>query len=199
MRRTPEQALRTRSSILLAAVAIFSELGHFRSTLSQIAARAGVTRGAVYFHFKNRRDLFNAVCHLVALKANDGPSGVADAIRPLEQLREMVTAWVQDLERDALKRQVLDLMLHKIEWTPETEDLRQELRSSQQQWDHRVRALLQQAHDLGQFNLPPGTDAAHAACAFQAALLGLVSHKLRHPADLNLPRSTKWLLESLFP
>src|SRR5690606_12983243 len=59
MRRTKEQAEQTRASILAAAEQLFLEKGVAHSTLDQIARAAGVTRGAVYWHFENKAHLFH--------------------------------------------------------------------------------------------------------------------------------------------
>ena len=61
MKRTPEEALKTRQSLLDAAVAVFRRKGVARSSLEEIARTAGVTRGALYWHFKDKQDLFDAL------------------------------------------------------------------------------------------------------------------------------------------
>ena len=58
MRRTKAEAAETRASILVAAEQIFFEKGVATSTLEEIASAANVTRGAVYWHFKSKTDLF---------------------------------------------------------------------------------------------------------------------------------------------
>ncbi|MBU4603719.1 MAG: TetR family transcriptional regulator, partial [Proteobacteria bacterium] len=52
-RKTNEQAQETRRKILAGALNVFSEKGFSRSTLGDIAKRIGMTRGAVYWHFKD--------------------------------------------------------------------------------------------------------------------------------------------------
>ena len=61
MKRTPEQARQTRESLLRAALEVFDRRGVARASLAEIAAEAGVTRGALYWHFKSREDLFDAL------------------------------------------------------------------------------------------------------------------------------------------
>lgn len=53
-RKTKEDTQATREGILDAAEACFHEHGVARTTLEMIGARAGYTRGAVYWHFKNK-------------------------------------------------------------------------------------------------------------------------------------------------
>ncbi len=61
-RRTKEQALETRKRILEAAARIFGQHGFNDVSLENIASAAGVTRGAVYWHFRSKAELFNTVC-----------------------------------------------------------------------------------------------------------------------------------------
>ena len=48
----------TRQRLIEAARQVFLEHGVSRTTMAHIAAQAGVTRGAVYWHFNNKLDLF---------------------------------------------------------------------------------------------------------------------------------------------
>ena len=66
-RRTRKAALETRSRILDAAERVFSRRGVSRTSLDDIARAAGVTRGAIYWHFKDKADLFGAMLGRVAL------------------------------------------------------------------------------------------------------------------------------------
>ncbi|MGE7812031.1 TetR family transcriptional regulator [Pseudomonas sivasensis] len=61
VRRTKEEAQETRSQILQAAEQAFYDRGVARTTLADIAALAGVTRGAIYWHFSNKSDLLQAL------------------------------------------------------------------------------------------------------------------------------------------
>ena len=52
---------RTRAALLEAARAVVREKGHGRTTLEEVAERAGMTTGAIYGNFKNRDELFIAL------------------------------------------------------------------------------------------------------------------------------------------
>src|SRR5262245_48343606 len=67
MRRTKEDSERTRQSILDSAERLFLEKGVTNTSLEQIAKAAGVTRGAVYWHFANKAHLFNDMLSQVRL------------------------------------------------------------------------------------------------------------------------------------
>ncbi|MFE9960942.1 ScbR family autoregulator-binding transcription factor [Streptomyces sp. NPDC005525] len=51
------RAIQTRRSILVAAAAVFDERGYSSATISEILNRAGVTKGALYFHFNSKEEL----------------------------------------------------------------------------------------------------------------------------------------------
>lgn len=58
VRKTREEAWKTREKLLLAALELFGKYGFDKTNLSDIALSAGVTRGAVYWHFENKDVLF---------------------------------------------------------------------------------------------------------------------------------------------
>lgn len=61
MRRTKAEAAETRDAIIIAAEQMFLERGVSQTSIQEIAKQAGVTRGAVYFHFKDKLDIFQAI------------------------------------------------------------------------------------------------------------------------------------------
>ncbi|MGL6253408.1 MAG: TetR family transcriptional regulator, partial [Billgrantia desiderata] len=88
-RRTKAEAAATREALLDAAEEVFLERGVARTSLEQIAREAGVTRGAVYWHFKNKADLFRAMLLRVRMPFEElveeiGDPGLAE--RPLEAI-----------------------------------------------------------------------------------------------------------------
>ncbi|MFF4604373.1 ScbR family autoregulator-binding transcription factor [Streptomyces sp. NPDC001339] len=58
---TQERAIQTRRTVLEAAAAVFGEYGYERASLAEILKRAGVTKGALYFHFPSKEALALAV------------------------------------------------------------------------------------------------------------------------------------------
>ncbi|MEV7889030.1 ScbR family autoregulator-binding transcription factor [Streptomyces sp. NPDC002817] len=56
-----ERAIRTRLAIVTAAASVFDEYGYERATIGEILARAGVTKGALYFHFPSKAALAEGV------------------------------------------------------------------------------------------------------------------------------------------
>lgn len=61
MKRTKEDALKTKSLIMQTAIDLLARDGVEATTLEKIAREAGCTRGAVYWHFKNKQELINTI------------------------------------------------------------------------------------------------------------------------------------------
>ncbi|MGL5631736.1 MAG: TetR family transcriptional regulator [Azovibrio sp.] len=61
VRKTKEDAQVTRNRILDAAIEVFSRQGVSQTSLKDIAVSAGVTRGAIYWHFSDKVAIINAI------------------------------------------------------------------------------------------------------------------------------------------
>lgn len=61
VRKCKDDAEKTRQAILESALDVFSEKGYAKATFDEIAARAGFTKGAVYWYFRNKADLLSAL------------------------------------------------------------------------------------------------------------------------------------------
>src|SRR5687768_3187363 len=71
MRRTKEEAAKTRAAIVDAGLACFDRRGIAGTTLADIAAEAGVTKGAVYHHFAGKEAILHELREQVALPLLD--------------------------------------------------------------------------------------------------------------------------------
>lgn len=60
-RKCKEDAEKTRQAVLESALDVFSDKGYAKATFDEIAARAGFTKGAVYWYFRNKADLVAAL------------------------------------------------------------------------------------------------------------------------------------------
>lgn len=79
-RRTQaERRAETRRALLAAARQLFAERGYAAASSEEIVGLAGVTRGALYHHFKDKRDLFRAVVEEIEQEIDERVLGVMDA------------------------------------------------------------------------------------------------------------------------
>ena len=79
MRRTKSEAEQTHNSILDAALTLFDEQGYTQTTLSSVARQAGVTRGAIYWHFENKDEILIALAQAIASTITCSDTSLAPA------------------------------------------------------------------------------------------------------------------------
>lgn len=117
-RRTKEEALATRDLILDTAELVFQRRGVSRTSLQEIAQEAGLTRGAIYWHFENKADVFDAMMQRVTLplvaSLNQQPE--AESGNPLDQLRQNVAIAFRQTVHDPRVRRVFEIASHKVEY-----------------------------------------------------------------------------------
>ena len=124
MRRTKQESERTRQSIIAAARKVFARQGVTRTTLEEIAAAAGVTRGAIYWHFADKTELFFAMREQVVVPMIDQIDLAllrADGGDPLARVERFLLDILEALESDAAARQTFQIMGFKCEYVGELE------------------------------------------------------------------------------
>lgn len=150
-RKTKAEAAATRDSILDAAEKLFAEQGVSRTTLQHIASEAGVTRGAIYWHFLDKGALLQAMMErakmpleeaMLLLDANEGGD-------PIQDLREYVMTVLRVTASDPKARRVFEIVTLKMEFVADAVVMREGRREKQLIWMQRVETRLKQAKALG--------------------------------------------------
>ncbi|AJF67958.1 ScbR family autoregulator-binding transcription factor [Streptomyces vietnamensis] len=100
------RAIKTRQAILQSAAAVFAERGYERTTIGEILVRAGVTKGALYFHFASKEDLALGVLDAQMLDVPLTPQAIK-----LQELADQAFLLAHRLQRDALVRASVALAL----------------------------------------------------------------------------------------
>src|SRR5688572_13213766 len=114
VRKTKEDAELTRQQIIDAAREVFLARGVSRSTLEHIAAQANVTRGAVYWHFKNKTEIFHALrdqVFLPLIDRMDDTLAVESNVDPLTQIENSLCDTIQELNENTEMRQTYEIMM----------------------------------------------------------------------------------------
>ena len=125
VRRTKTEALATRNSLLDAAEHLFQARGVSRTSLNDIATEAGTTRGAIYWHFKDKADLFNAMMERVTMPLECSLADTAlTTDDPLRALRESMMGALRQTATDEQTRRVFEVATHKVEYVPEMQAVR---------------------------------------------------------------------------
>lgn len=198
VRRTKEEALETRHKLLDAAECLFQAQGVSRTSLQDIALRAGATRGAVYWHFKDKADLFNAMMDRVTLpmeaasmeaasyaeetsaKESDETGGHA----PLERIRQCTRNALQQIVNDPQTRRVFEVATQKVEYVEELQAVRLRHLTVRNGFLSRIEQHLNMASK--QTGLPLPISASVAAQGLHALIDGLIQNWLLDPPAFDL-------------
>ncbi|MBB2497469.1 TetR family transcriptional regulator [Aquipseudomonas ullengensis] len=197
MRRTKEQAELTRIAILAAAERLFLDKGVAHSSLEQIARDAGVTRGAVYWHFENKAHLFNDMLNQVRLPPEQMSMRLSgcDGVDPLLSLRELSIEAIENLGRDEQKRRIFTILLHRCEFTDELREAEIRHNAFINKFIDLVETLF--ARDDCRPRLQPGVTPRLAARALHAQIIGLFTDWTRDPTLFDPLRDTAGLIDAL--
>ncbi len=194
MRRTKAAAERTREAILAAAIGVFLERGVSRATLDEIARAAGVTRGAVYWHFKDKLEIFLALQRRVNLP-NEAfgerlRARLAADLRldPLDALAATLRDGLESFESNPERCRILTILWLRCEYVGEMSPALE----GQERADAALRALFEVVIGLAasRGQLAPGWPPELAAHALLLLLNGSVEDWLREPRETRLVATT---------
>jgi TetR/AcrR family acrAB operon transcriptional repressor len=188
MKRTKEEAAVTRATLLKAALSVFSSKGYDAATLEDVSAAAKVTRGAIYWHFKSKADLYNTLIEDVSARANTVvQSAVSEGGTLLEILRRIFVRQCSLIEDDREARAIMELVLFKTGLNPD-------LKAGRKKQIDEGNALIAGIADAMRMGIHQGilrndidpTDMARAFLAFEN---GAIQQWLASPKSFSLKTS----------
>lgn len=196
-RRTKAEAEQTREQILDAAETVFLRRGVAHSSLEEIAKAAGVTRGAVYWHFRNKADLFDAMYCRVHLPMQD----LFDQVMALEDgcaisaLRHFCVQSLRSLAANPRRQRVYTILFHHCEFVDGLQESNQRLIAIQHRWMTSMKALFQRERERGTLvDVCPRL----AALTIHTAMLGIYFDYLRNPEVYDLDAEAEALVNVIF-
>jgi TetR/AcrR family acrAB operon transcriptional repressor len=195
VRRTKEEALETRNRILDTAEQVFVEKGVSNTSLAQLAEAAGVTRGAIYWHFKNKADLFDAMMSRVVLPMEEmaARAGDEDLEDPLAYVRDCAINVLEHLTSDAQCQRVFEICCHKVEYVDEMVQVRQRHIEARNNCLKHMERGFRNAAKKGL--LASAVNPRLAAVGLHALVDGLIVNWVLDPAYLPLARDAKTLVD----
>lgn len=185
-RKTKLEALETRNSLLDAAELLFQQRGVSRCSLQDIALAAGVTRGAIYWHFQDKAELFNAMMERATMPLEEGmqpPSAEATCLTLSELRWGLVNVFYTAMHNERTRR-VFEIAMQKVEYSGEMQALQERKLAAHREWREQNRAAFDHAIHLGQ--LPAGLDTRVAAVALVALVDGLLHQWMMDQSSFDL-------------
>jgi len=186
VRRTKAEADATRQALLDAAEDVFHEKGVGRASLAEIAQAAGATRGAIYWHFKDKVDLFNAMMDRVTLPLEAAcrrPDAAGDSLARVQGTIQSLLAIAVE---DAHTRRVFGIAMYRVEYVAELGGVRERHEASLKRFHARLTNDLALAAREQSLTLPMAH--ADAALGLQALFDGLLQTWILGSTPFDLQR-----------
>ncbi|WP_420477134.1 TetR family transcriptional regulator [Noviherbaspirillum sp. ST9] len=198
VRKTKEEALETRNHLLDAAEDVFYRLGYARTTLDAVAEAAGMTRGAIYWHFKNKSDLFNAMCDRVHLPMERLAESVNQetAGNPLDHMRKVAVFFLKECDQNPHFRKIIEILWKKTEFVDPSDAMYIRQHEAGLNGREHIRTALTRAVDTGY--LSPDTDIRLAGVLLQASIEGILQNWLLEPGYFSLANEAERLVDACF-
>jgi TetR/AcrR family transcriptional regulator, acrAB operon repressor len=193
-RRTKVDALETRQRLLDAAEHVFQAKGVSATSLNDIAVAAGTSRGAIYWHFKDKAALYNAMIERVSLPLEHAISTAPSRSEPLASLRQAIVAALEKTANDPQTRRVFEVATHKVEYVESLCAVRQRHLDVRTECVAGMKQVLQRAARERGVSLPITAEAA--ARGLHALLDGLIQNWLLDPRAFDLPRTGRQALDN---
>jgi TetR/AcrR family acrAB operon transcriptional repressor len=196
VRRTKADAQATRSALLDAAEHLFQARGVSRTSLNDIALAAGTTRGAIYWHFKDKADLFNAMMERITLPMEESlQCAIApQAQDPVAEIRAAMLAALRKMATDEQTRRVFEVATHKVEYVDELQAVQERRLRVRNECLARTEQAMAQAVSRRALRLPMAVGTA--ALGLHVMLDGLIQNWLLDPAAFDLEATGREVVDA---
>ena len=194
MRKTKEEAAITREKLLHVALSVFSAKGYSATTLKDIAHEAGVTRGAIYWHFGGKAELYNSLLSEFSARGSRvAQQVISEGGTFREILRKIFVRLLSAVEDDRELREVMEIALFKTELTTE-------LKAGRRQQIEAARGLMAGIAEAMRQGITSGElrsdlDPQNMARAFMASQNGAIYLWLSDPDSFSLKESAGTLAD----
>ncbi|MBL0513232.1 MULTISPECIES: TetR family transcriptional regulator [Aeromonas] len=197
-RRTKEEAQQTRCHIMSTALNLFCQQGLAKTNLTDIAKAADLTRGAIYWHFKNKEELFVTLWEELCAPLSHQLDACVDEQEPdpLGKLRSFLKEVMHKISTEPAHQQMFTIMFNLESLEGEAISLRDHMRVQSFNFFRDLEITLANAVRLG--HLPQTLDLHRAATLLHCTLDGYIINWLHFPERINLIREADFLLDTLF-
>jgi TetR/AcrR family acrAB operon transcriptional repressor len=193
-RKTPAETERTRRAVLQAGLTVFSQRGYSATRLEDVAQAAGITRGAIYYHFKSKADLYTALVDDASARLEEVIVSARSSGGSFTEItRRVMVRMLAYLEEDETYRAVQGLLLLKTGVAPDLYAGRPSQRDEIQAKEAELAAVMRAGIAAGAFRAD--LDPVEGARAMLAYLDGITLHWLLAPEAYSIAASAPALVE----
>ena len=196
-RKTKENTEYTHAALIDAAEQMFLDKGVASTTLAEIAAAAGMTRGAIYWHFKDKAALIQAMCERATLPMESLLNELAqqDLADPLAAMRTLSLNMLMMVVQSERQQRVFTILFHRCEKNGELATTLAQEQKNQDKCLGQLQQILDQA--VRKKQLPPDTDTKLAMHVANAFLIGCMHQWLESPGNYDLARSAAPMVDCM--
>ena len=197
MKKTKEEAALTRKVLIDAASNVFGHKGYAQTTLEEVAKEAGVTRGAIYWHFGNKFEMFHAVLQELHQKAGDRMTRIIDSDqRPVKKLHQLILEFFLIITNEGEFRIIEDVQLFIARKDKKFSRLYKDHLKYVKAQRELLKGLVQEGIAAGEFD--NRLDPEVIIVAFMSYIAGIKSAWLSGIADISIAENAEKLADIFF-
>ena len=184
---------RTRKELLAIAIDCFARYGYQGTSIERLASAAGVTKGALYYHFRDKEQLlFEAVTDRIAEFEQRVVGTVTPLTDPARALAEIARVCVQIATKNNLRRFILTLMVEALDTNPR---LSEAFRGILRRFRSYLAGIVRLGQEQGVFRRD--IDPALAATLFAGGVIGAELQHYQDPGRVDLATAMQGVVDEL--
>ena len=193
-RRTKEEAEQTRKDILQAALNMFCEKGYTRTTLDDIAKSINLTKGAVYWYFRNKPDILMALIQEDFKNTQEKLDTNNPNPQTLKEMKDNFLFLANMVDNDSNFRKLLYFLFFQMEWSiglvNSFKNILEEFKSKPISV---IKKILVAEQNSGK--IASTVDVGNMTCTIHAMWHGLLTNKLSNQENVSLYELTDYSFE----
>jgi len=190
-RRTKEEAEQTRKDILQASLNMFCEKGYTRTTLDDIAKSINLTKGAVYWYFRNKPDILMALIQEDFKNTQEKLDTNNPNPQTLKEMKDNFLFLANMVDNDANFRKLLYFLFFQMEWSI---GLVNSFKNTLEEFKSKpisvIKNILVAEQNSG--NIASTVDVGNMTCTIHAMWHGLLTNKLSNQENVSLYELTDY-------
>lgn len=135
MAHNKSEAAETRTTIILSALKLFSEKGFDATSISEICKKANITKGALYWHFKDKRDLYyQLISEVIKEILGESMLSISEEKSPILKMKKHLNNYLTNIANNESYQDAYRLMVREMQFD-QLADIEQMLANIKKEYD----------------------------------------------------------------